>query len=134
MGCLVVLSRFMYGDGVLHQCSFELVASCMLTCTLQFDAFLHRLSTGQFETLVGAGGSKLQKQTWLDDESDGALKLVKNASVALLGTPASFLAADSWISSPTQTIIRTSNNSLLLSVYAECSLSPTSCFINLRGH
>ena len=84
---------------------------------------------GQFNTLVGVGSNGCKRSgnalcpayllTWLDGH-DG-LKVVKNTTITMTSTPTSFLAPNSWISSPTQTIIRTANNSLLLAVYGKVS-------------
>eukprot|EP00040_Diaphanoeca_grandis_P008497 m.45433 g.45433 ORF g.45433 m.45433 type:complete len:420 (+) comp19966_c0_seq1:269-1528(+) len=88
---------------------------------------------GTFDAIVGCndclgkGGSVTHAsflQTWVDGAEN--LTLAKNVSIQFLGTPAAFLgencsSAGCGLSSPSQTIIRTSNNNLLLSFYGFAS-------------
>ena len=82
-------------------------------------------SVGQFATIVGCndcsstpGGSVASPafvQTWLDQ--NGTLKLTGNTSATFSGSPAAFLEDGAWLSSPSQTIIRTQDENLLLAMY-----------------
>lgn len=103
-------------------------------------------SVGQFHTIVGSESGPCRGklcpahvQTWLDGP-DG-LKLTANASAIFNDTPPSFLAttgcgaaaggnahgAACWLSSPSQTVIRDANGSLLLSVYGYAADGKTIC-------
>jgi hypothetical protein len=89
---------------------------------------------GEFDTIVGCndcvGGaleSPAYKQTWRDDGS--SLNVVKNVSVTFTGSPESFSktkncpgtakgsARPCGFETPSQTIIRTVDDNLLLAVY-----------------
>ena len=88
---------------------------------------------GQFTTIVGTSSRRCKGalcparlQTWVD--GPGGLVVTANASVTFIGTPAAFLASGCngvtdpagsgcWLSSPSQTILRTGDGNLLLSMY-----------------
>jgi hypothetical protein len=93
-------------------------------------------AAGEFHTIVGSESGPCRGglcpsyvQTW--EDGPAGLKLAANASASFSGTPPEFLAttgcaaaaggnphgASCWLSSPSQTVIRDANGSLLLSAY-----------------